>query len=667
VGLAAAPAVAVVAVHTSANTASCSHVRDTPGQCRALADGTLQLSLPGGAQQCPLSGAGAACTVSDGSSVKLSPGVASTPDGQAACSADHYSPLSSPAACTDALLATAPSSSPTSAAPRVVAPSVPISSLQPAAAVQPLNLSAGASNVRSGQNVVLTATAGAGVTGTGSAIEIFDQTTGSLAAECTQGSQCTVAYAARSGLHKFVAFITTPTANLPAAGTAASSNQVGVNWIGVALEAKDPVVGPGKAVTVTASANTPSGSDYLLQLYDADSKSRLTYCTQGNTCSIAIAQTSAGTRSLIATLAAPSATFPALNTQAESDPVTLTWLGAAITGSSSYQIGANVYLTATANVDLTDTPWSLGIIDDQGRLVGRPCKSGTTCGAQATLGAGATPTFSAVIGTVPSVAVQGKLGEVLQKFVGPSSIVNIQARSNPVKPKRMLWGVDSCKSFTDDPNAGSGLYPQIVGILGSPDFWGRYLTDAVCPPLSSTEVAAAHAKHMGILPIYNERDCSNVSGYDTGRQYAAEAVTSAHAIGLPQGRGIAIDIEPSGPACPGAAYLDTGLIQGWYDGITAAGYAPIYYGNGTAGSEFATQWCSTVSAMPYIGDHSYIWSFQPSLLGGYMKSNAPGYAPNITGCLGYVHAWQYQIGSSSWAAPDVDGDEATSELPLWFP
>jgi hypothetical protein len=433
------------------------------------------------------------------------------------------------------------------------------------------------------------------------------------------------------------------------------------------LQTKSPAVGPGKPVTVTATSTVAAASGYAIQLFDAAANSRLTYCTHGNTCSVSIAQQASGQRSLVATLAKPSSTLPASETQAQSDPLTVTWLAANIAGSSTYQIGSTVNLTATANADLTNTPWSLGIIDDAGRLVAQPCKSGSTCTAQVSITSGATPAFSAVIGAQPDTPAQGKIGQLLQKVAGPSALVNVQAHSTTIKPSRMLWGVDSCKSFTDDPSAGSGLYPQISGVLGAPDFWGRYLTDAVCPPLSSTEVAAAHARHMGILPIYNERDCSNVSGYDTGRAYAAEAVAAAKAIGLPQGRGIAIDIEPSGPACPGAANVDTGLIHGWYDGITDAHYAPIYYGNATPGSEFATQWCYTVNALPYIGEHSYLWSFQPSLLGGYMKSNAPGFAPNRTSCLGYVHAWQYQIGSSSWAAPDVDGDEATSEMPIWFP
>src|SRR5207247_8574766 len=60
----------------------------------------------------------------------------------------------------------------------------------------------------------------------------------------------------------------------------------------------------------------------------------------------------------------------------------------------------------------------------------------------------------------------------------------------------------------------------------------------------------------------------------------------------------AIDIEPPGDACPGAAYVDSGFIDGWYEGVHDAGYTPVYYGNGTAGSEFARAWCAAVSAVP---------------------------------------------------------------------
>jgi hypothetical protein len=538
---------------------------------------------------------------------------------------------------------------------------VPIESLLPVGAKPRIQLTVDASTARPDKSVQLTATASTSVSGTSSVIEIFDQTTGSLAGSCAQGSQCIVAYAAKSGPHTFAAFITQPTPKLPVAGAnVAASNAVTVSWIGVSLFAKNPIVGPGRTITLTATSTARiDKSGYELQLFDADSKARLASCNQGINCSVSLTQSGGGVRSVVAILAELASTFPVPSTQAKSDPVSLTWLTASIEGRTH---GNTVHLTALSNADLTNTPWSLGIVDDRGRLVSQPCKSGSTCSGDYTVTSDM-PIFTAAIGAVPVVDPVTKVEQLISKIASPTSLVNVQARSAAVKPNRILWGVDSCRAFTD-----GDLYSHITGILGAPEFWGRYLTDAVCPPLSSTEVAIAHAKHMGILPIYNERDCSNVSGYDTGKAYAAEAVGAAHAIGLPKGKGIAIDIEPSGAACPGAANLDTGLIHGWFDGIVAAGYAPIYYGSGLATSEFATQWCYTVAALPHIGERSYLWSFQPSLLGGYMRSNAPAFAPAVPpGCTAFVHAWQYQIGSSSWAAPDVDQDEVTSDFPLWFP
>jgi hypothetical protein len=170
---------------------------------------------------------------------------------------------------------------------------------------------------------------------------------------------------------------------------------------------------------------------------------------------------------------------------------------------------------------------------------------------------------------------------------------------------------------------------------------------------------------MGILPIYNEYDCGAVSSYATGHQYALEAVAAAQRLGIPRGRVLAIDIEPPGDACPGAAYVDSGFIDGWYEGVHDAGFIPVYYGNGTAGSEFARAWCAAVSVYPSIGTGSDLWSFQPSLLGGFSKSAAPNYAPYDTGCPGNIEAWQYVLSAGS--NPDVDQDEALSSLPLWYP
>jgi hypothetical protein len=170
---------------------------------------------------------------------------------------------------------------------------------------------------------------------------------------------------------------------------------------------------------------------------------------------------------------------------------------------------------------------------------------------------------------------------------------------------------------------------------------------------------------MGILPIYNDYDCSAVRSYTTGFRYAGDATAAAANLGIPEGTALAIDIEPPGDYCPGAANVDAGFVAGWYDGITAANYAPLYYGNGTAGSEFGSAWCRAVNDRPEIGMNSYLWSFEPSLLGRFTRNRSPEYSPKEPGCAANLAAWQYVL--STGGRPDVDSDEAISKLPLWFP
>ena len=132
-----------------------------------------------------------------------------------------------------------------------------------------------------------------------------------------------------------------------------------------------------------------------------------------------------------------------------------------------------------------------------------------------------------------------------------------------------------------------------------------------------------------------------------------------------QARVVAVDIEPYGEQCPGAARVDAAFIEGWYDGVMMAGYIPLYYGNGTAGSEFGNAWCRAVKERPEVAVDSFLWTFQPSLQAKYRKSRAPEFNPNTPGCAGNFAVWQYML--SAGARPDVDHDEALSTVPLWFP
>jgi hypothetical protein len=659
VAMAAAPSSAAL---TGRASATCAAGFDAASQqCTTTATpGDSSLTVPAGGVQCPESGPGAACNTKDDSAA-ATPGIASTPDGQSPCPTADSSALSSPAACTDIVL---PDATPAevgtrgaSLAPPAVTPSVPVSSLRPGQSTQRLDLAASNLFLQAGQKAVLTATTGTSITGTNTVIQIFDQTTHTLAGACTQSSQCSVAYAATSGLHTFGAFITRPGAKQPADGASPASNQLNLTWLGVKFAASQSVVAPGKAVTFTATSTFDlAKAGRLLVIYDYTTKQKLTFCSRGTTCSTSLTQAAGGAHTI-------GGWVPG-QPEAMSPVITTTWLDASLSARAT---GGVAHLTAIANTDLTNTPWSLGIYDQHGTLVGPPCKTGDTCSVDVTLPSGDVPYFQAVIGAVPHLNAISSLSQLLHKVQGPTSLVDIQARSTTMQPTRILWGVDSCKAMTSSPTGADGIFPQVVGRFGTPQFWGRYLTDTVCPGISSAEVATAAHYNIGILPIYNDYNCSNVVGYDTGRAYANAATAAASSLSIPQGRVIAIDIEPPGAACPGAASVDAGFVAGWFDGVLAAGYAPTYYGNGTGGSEFASAWCAAVTAQPSVAARSYLWSFQPSLLGSFNKDNAPGFAPNQTGCPGNMAAWQYQIDSSMSFASDVDHDEALSTLPLWYP
>lgn len=619
------------------------------------------VSLPEGMTQCGDSGRAAACGTVAGSTDTVA-GVSSLPDGQQACAttADKTLP-STPAACSDTSLpAAAPAGrlGASGVATPVVAPSVPLESLGNQLP-QRLTLAASADTARSGKPAVFTATASSTVTGTNAAIEIFDLTSSTLLGACAQGSQCSVAYSATSGIHHFAAFITPPTSTIPGDSVAVSSNQVDVGWLDTSITASRTIIGAGQPIVLTATSTVDvRQTGRWLEIYDLTASSRVTYCARGTVCTTSMKQPAGGVHELVG--------YVTGQPEAVSPPVYVTWLSVTLSATSiGPKTGGAVYLKATTNADLSNTPWVVGIYDEQGRLVDHACKTGNICSVQAWMSGGTTPTYTAMIGTLPTNQAVSSGQKPRTTGASPApGLGDVQAKSAAVQPTHLLWGVDSCKAFIGDVTGD--LYPTISSSLGKPDFWGRYLTDTACPGISPSEIALAAQSHIGILPIYNDYNCSNVSYYATGHGYAVAAAAAAARLGIPKGRLLVIDIEPYGDACPGAGNVDSGFIEGWFDGITQAGYVPGYYGNGTPGTEFASAWCAAVSALPNIATGSALWSFEPSLLGSYYKADAPNYAPHDTGCAGNIEAWQYQLGSNGLSA-DVDQDEALSGLALWYP
>lgn len=650
VALVAAPAVlAAPALEVSRSICADEHC---VSQSAAQEDSLL--SLPKGLQQCHDSGPAAACSQVDSPSDYV-PGNATTPAGQTACASLGKLLPETPAACTNTLL---PAAAPAgfSAEPGLVMPSLPVGSLSGHLPSR-LELSTSDQTVGANKQVVLTATASSPVTGTNLAIEIFDHTTNTLIAACGQGSQCSVSYSAMSGVHDFAAYVTQPSAALPDETTSLSSNRVDVGWLNSGITASSTVAGQGQSVTITASSTLDvNASGRWLEIYDLTTGSRVTYCSQGTACTTSLKQTAGGVHEIVG--------YVNGSPEVVSEPIFVTWLDVSLSATSiGPRSGGTVYLKASINADLANTPWVVGIYDEQGRLVDHACKTGNTCTVKAWMSSSTTPRYTAVVGkiaeTKPAASTAGKPAAPS----GTSQLVEVQAKSSAVEPTHLLWGVDSCKAFVGDVTGN--LYSKVVRRLGTPDFWGRYLTNTVCPGISGAEVAFAASHDMGILPIYNDYNCSAVVYYGTGRSYAARAVAAAQRLGIPQGKVLAIDIEPPGAACPGAGGVDAGFITGWYDGVTGSGYTPVYYGNGTRGSEFARAWCAAVAAKPTIATGSDLWSFQPSLLGNFNKNRAPNYAPYDTGCAGNMLAWQYVLSAGN--AVDVDQDEAISSLPLWYP
>ena len=616
-----------------------------------------QVTVPDGLRQCPDSGPGAACDHELAAASTL--GKPSTPDGMTVCGALPGKLVpSSAAACADGLIS---SSDVAASSQPAVQPSVPQSTLGTRWAEQHLSLQVNSTSIRSGQSVILTAAASLNVAATNGAIEIFDRTQGTIIGACAQGSRCSVAYTTQGGSHTFAAFIVPPTASMPSESAAlVASNTPTVDWLGVTLSSDNLAVGPGRQITFTAKSTIEMArSGHVLEIYDYTASKLLTYCGQGTTCSTSFSLPASGSHVIVGYMSGKP--------DALSLPLAATWLSVSLVASTiAPQSGETVYLKASANADLSNTPWSLGIYDRDGVLVSPLCKKGFTCPGSSS--AGKAP-YTAFIGTPARLGLAQGLVKIVTSTNPNQQLTNVQAHSAPVEPARVIWGVDSCKAMTTDGTTVNGLYADVSYHIGAPSFWGRYLTDTVCPGITSAEVGIAHRLRLGILPIYNDYNCSAVVGYDTGRAYAFAATSAASNLGIPAGRAIAIDIEAPGDACPGAGDVDAGFVQGWFDGITAARYAPAYYGNGTAGSEFASAWCNAVSptvGRPEIAGGSYLWSFEPSLIGAGGKGSPPGFAPYDSGCGGNIAAWQYMLGSSG-PNVDIDMDEALTSLPLWYP
>src|SRR5437773_12572236 len=90
------------------------------------------------------------------------------------------------------------------------------------------------------------------------------------------------------------------------------------------------LVAPGKPITFTASSSENVAKiGYRIELRDATSGQRLTFCSEGTTCSTALVEPTAGTRTIAAALVAqsPASHAGTVSVSPTSGTVNGTWLG----------------------------------------------------------------------------------------------------------------------------------------------------------------------------------------------------------------------------------------------------------------------------------------------------------------------------------------------------
>ena len=143
-----------------------------------------------------------------------------------------------------------------------------------------------------------------------------------------------------------------------------------------------------------------------------------------------------------------------------------------------------------------------------------------------------------------------------------------------VTPAGTHWGVDTAAPANAVVRNRSGqlttLFDLVLGELGMPEFWGRYLFGS--KNLGVTALSKAEADFIfdtssglcRILPIDNIAAARFSQGIQVGRQDAQAAVSRCGIIGVKSGVMVYADIEPQ-------FKCSAGWFQGWWEVMQTTG------------------------------------------------------------------------------------------------
>jgi len=307
-----------------------------------------------------------------------------------------------------------------------------------------ISLAASAQALGPGGSTTLTASTNADVGPSPYWISIFDQTTGSRVALCATGTSCSVTITqSGSTIRDYAAFVSSSSTTYPPSSIQASSNSVRVTWISVTLGATATFLAPGGTTTLVANASLDVGpTAYSITVSDQTAGVVVFQCGTGTTCTGSTSQASAGIHSYVATVGNP------YTTRATSNLVKVTWLSVSLgVAGTGYQLaGSSMTLTATANADISTSPYAFELEDQTAGQNVKECRLGASCSVAVSNAAG-THTFIAYL-SVPDTAY-------------PPLTSEIQATSGTLSA---VWVVDCTGDNSCTPNTFADdifVYPGI--------------------------------------------------------------------------------------------------------------------------------------------------------------------------------------------------------------
>lgn len=207
----------------------------------------------------------------------------------------------------------------------------------------------------------------------------------------------------------------------------------------------------------------------------------------------------------------------------------------------------------------------------------------------------------------------------------------------PTDTATTYWGVDSAE------NAQDNLYACVTDRFGTPDVFGRYLSDKedVSSGLTKKEVSFLHDQDVHILVIYNH--VTDATSEDAGIEHAEQAIDLANDLDIPEGVALFVDIEPD-------YAIDAAFLNGWYTTIRDADYEMGVYGVFKDDSELMDAFHDTKED---VQENSIVWTAYPQKEIS-SKDKAPIYEPQGPKDAN-VYGWQYAI----------DADDCTIDTNLF--